>query len=80
MKICTYHLDSLRTALAKHGLFSNEPFFRAQALLLANATQHNPDFAIAHAHDHCPICIFMVPSWIDNAAQSVAETEDVKPS
>lgn len=80
MKICSYHEDALRTALVHRGAGDLESFWRAQALLLANAAVHNPDFAIVHAHDHCPICYFVVPSWIDKAAQSVAETNDARPS
>lgn len=74
MKICSYHNDRLRQALSARFAYTAENFWRAQALLLANAIAHNPDFAVVHAHDHCPICTFFVPSWIDKAAQSISET------
>lgn len=79
MKICSYHNDALRQALYSRFAYTDENFWRAQALLLANATVHNPDFSTA-AHDQCPICYFVVPSWIDKAAQSISETAEQRPA
>lgn len=82
MRLCQYHRDALRTALAKHGLDvrnsvgPTNPLFQAEALILANAVAHSPAFAIKEAHDHCPICTFVTPSWIDKTAQSIYQARE----
>jgi hypothetical protein len=80
MKICSYHNDALRQALYERFAYTEDNFYRAQALLLLSVTEHDPSFAIEHAHDLCPICHFIVPSWIDKAAQSILETTPERPS
>lgn len=72
MKICPYHLSALRDACAKRRVTDH---FKAEALILANAVEHSPTFALDQ-NSPCPICTFIVPSWIDKAAASIQAEEN----
>jgi hypothetical protein len=75
VKICPYHLQSLRTALSSYGLDvrnstgAKNPLHRAEALILARTIEEHPELVDTPA---CPICILIAPSWIDGAARATA--------
>lgn len=75
MKLCTYHMQGLREHLDKKRLTQDKFFFAAQALVLDNAIQADPQLADSPS-SVCPICKLVKPSWLRLAAQSIQEKKD----
>jgi hypothetical protein len=74
MKLCLFHMASLRSALEKHGLYSQEALFQAVALTNANAAETNFAFVSEAPADACPYCKGIIPhNWTDKVAASIAK-------
>lgn len=69
MKLCIPHRSALRTKLALRGIHSDQAFYKAEALTLQVAIA--TELSIL-GHPGCPICALLVPSWLDQAARTIA--------
>jgi len=72
MKLCPWHRDAIRTALAKRSQRSAELAFRAEAVILGVAIEHDQTLL---NQSGCPICVTLHPSWIDQAVKVVVEAQ-----